>query len=543
MPAGQIEVTSHVARDFLQNSNYFNTPAKIVWEYVSNSLDTHEENTSVNVNVQISSNEISITDDGPGMSREDLHYFFTMHGENQHRRRGKRVRGKFGTGKCAAFGLANLLQVETVKTGKRNLVELCRSDIEKAKDGSSFPVNHLVMDEPTLSKSGTRITILNFNSKPKGKNVDKVRSFVEKQLGRNRQRADVFINGHECKFKESSYSDCVEVSPGSNVSKRIGDVLLKIKISPVPLEPEMKGIDILSYGIWHETTLVEIEGKKFADRLFGEIDVPILEDHKGPIPTFDNTRNNMLNRSNPIVVTLLAWISEELELVRHQIETDEQSRRRTKEARQLAKEARRIAEILNADFSDVELELERARNTAAQPGSANSAEFPGADGILLPGSGEEPTPWQQAGNVHGNGARGDQVGPGEEPRPGPSIIPGDEAGSKKRQSEGNRRRRRATFSVEHESVGAEHNRSRYDKDSKTIFINLDFPWIASAYEAGSQQVTNPQFQQVCFEVAAVEYSMAIQFEKIEQYEFIPPEDSLYEVGETINRVMRLFVKD
>ena len=34
-----IEVTSHVARDFLQNAAYFNTMSKVVWEYVANSLD------------------------------------------------------------------------------------------------------------------------------------------------------------------------------------------------------------------------------------------------------------------------------------------------------------------------------------------------------------------------------------------------------------------------------------------------------------------------------------------------------------------------
>lgn len=541
MVKGQIKVTSHVARDFLQNSDYFSTPSKIVWEYVSNSLDAREENASMTIHVQISSNEIRIIDDGPGMSQEELRRFFTMHGENQHRKRGKRVRGKFGTGKCAAFGLANSLQVETIHAGMRNLVELHRSDIEKAKDGTSFPVNHVVIDEPASTPSGTEITITRFNIKPRGKSVDKVKSFVEKQLGRNRQRADVTINGHLCQFEEPTFSKCIEVKPNSDVANHIGDVLLKIKTSSIPLDPEMRGIDILSYGIWHETTLVEVEGRKFADRLFGEIEVPFLEDHKGPTPTFDNTRNNMLNRSNPKVITLLAWISNELELVRRQIEKEEQKRRKTREAKELAKEASRFAEILNTDFSEVELELERARSKAAQPGAGISDETPNSDGILLPGSGEETTPWQQAGNEHGNGTTGDNVSPGEEPRPGPSIIPGNETGSRKRQNDGSKRRRRATFSVEHENAGTEQDRSRYDRDTKTIYINLDFPWIASAFEAGNHQVTNQQFQQICFEVAAVEYAMAIQFEKIEQFEFISPEDPLYEVGETINRVMRLFV--
>lgn len=35
----EIRVSTHVARDFLQSAAYFNTVPKVVWEYVSNSLD------------------------------------------------------------------------------------------------------------------------------------------------------------------------------------------------------------------------------------------------------------------------------------------------------------------------------------------------------------------------------------------------------------------------------------------------------------------------------------------------------------------------
>ena len=39
----EIKVSTHVARDFLQNAEYFNTLPKVVWEYVSNSLDNSKE--------------------------------------------------------------------------------------------------------------------------------------------------------------------------------------------------------------------------------------------------------------------------------------------------------------------------------------------------------------------------------------------------------------------------------------------------------------------------------------------------------------------
>ena len=99
-----IEVTSHVSRDLLQNAAYFNTFGKIVWEYVSNSLDAANDRDSITVKVEVTNALLRITDNGRGMSHFELNTFFQMHGENLQRRRGKRVRGRFGTGKSAAFG-------------------------------------------------------------------------------------------------------------------------------------------------------------------------------------------------------------------------------------------------------------------------------------------------------------------------------------------------------------------------------------------------------------------------------------------------------
>ena len=77
-----IKVTSHVARDFLQNSAYFNTVPKVVWEYVSNSVDNPRLNLPVAVDVKISKERIVVSDNAAGMSRQGLRNFFQMHAEN-----------------------------------------------------------------------------------------------------------------------------------------------------------------------------------------------------------------------------------------------------------------------------------------------------------------------------------------------------------------------------------------------------------------------------------------------------------------------------
>lgn len=133
--APSLLVTSHVARDLLQNAAYFSALPKAVAEYVTNAIDSAEPGTAVHCEVVINEQEIIISDNGSGMTYTELSNFFQMHGENIQRKRGRTVRGKFGTGKSAAFGIANILQIETTKDGKSNVVELHRGDVEAAQDG------------------------------------------------------------------------------------------------------------------------------------------------------------------------------------------------------------------------------------------------------------------------------------------------------------------------------------------------------------------------------------------------------------------------
>jgi DNA topoisomerase VI subunit B len=315
----KISVKSHVSRDFLQNADYFNTLPKVVWEYVSNSLDNGREDNPITVAVEIRKEEnlLTIADNGIGMSRSDLEHFFTMHGENTQRKKGKRVRGRFGTGKSAAFGIAKSLTIDTRQDKKRNIVSLHVDDIKKATSGNSFDVNEKVVDEFTDQEDGTVIEIREFLISRL--DIDTTINYIEKHLARYRSRATVTINEHVCKFMEPPAVQVVTVNAPSEVEKHIGSPILTIKVAPFSLDQDERGIDILSEGIWHETTLGDISGKELSERIFGEVDVPILEQVDDPIAPFDNTRNNLLNRANPRVVILVGWISQEIEKVRQKL--------------------------------------------------------------------------------------------------------------------------------------------------------------------------------------------------------------------------------
>ena len=101
----KLYVKSHVARDLLQSAGLFRTDKAVVWEYVSNGLQYIDAgvNPIVRVKLDNKNKKISISDNGRGMNWKGLQNFFIMHGENQDRKQGNIGRGRFGTGKSAAF--------------------------------------------------------------------------------------------------------------------------------------------------------------------------------------------------------------------------------------------------------------------------------------------------------------------------------------------------------------------------------------------------------------------------------------------------------
>ena len=546
MVNNEIIVSSHVARDFLQNSAYFNTLPKVVWEYVSNSLDNAKEDVPITVNVELTSlasKKLVIADNGLGMSKSDLTRFFQMHGENVQRKKGKRVRGRFGTGKSAAFGIANTLEIDTVKNGFRNVVRLTRKMIENAVDGSSFPVEIIIDNEKIFddnNQDGTKVFISDFID---GKiNFEKTIQFIERNLSRYKQRATVIINGHTCKFTEPAYTKIYNFSPEtSELKEKLGSIDLIIKVSPKPLDAEFVGVDILSYGIWHETTLAESENKEFSNWIFGEVDVEKLEDDNSSIPPFDNTRNNQLNRANPTVVTLLAWVGQHVEEVRKEIVKQEEERKKSEQYKKLQESSKALEKILNADFLGILDQYELARRiTSTQIRKVQ--EIKSTNGEVLPGEGDFVSHFTPAGYERGDGKSSSILPPGEGEIPremGPNLITGDHLGSPKEmeQTDSQRKVKRGVFSVSYIEGSPEDKRSEYKKDERTIYINLNHPQIVAAKNNASGILDSKEFKELTYEIAVVEYALAVQYERAEN-EDLDTFDALFEVGSIVDRVTR-----
>lgn len=539
----RIKVTTHVARDFLQNSDYFSTMPKVVWEYVSNALDNPREGEPVEVKVVMTPDRLAIADNASGMDEGALARFFQMHGYNVQRQRGRVVRGRFGTGKCAAFGIAKTLRIETVKNGLYNAVELTRERIEAAKDGSPFAVDELAVNAPTDAGDGTTVIIGRLLN-PRRLDVEETRRYVERHLGRHLQGHRVFINGHLCEFLEPVYIKKYEVEPPIDVAERIGPSHLVVKVSPSPLESELNGLDVVSHGLWHDTTTGDLPRQGMVRRVFGEVTCDLLETWEGEPSPFDNTRNNTLNLANPVAATLLGWVSSELRRICGELEAEERDHRRSEEARRFKREAQRLGRLLNEDFSQLRRELARIhRDTGLQLDDGRTEQMQAligevaaasdADAALLPGGGDLPTEYQQAGPQRGDGSRGATGAVGDEPKPGAGLLPGDQPGSYRRRDF--QPRTAETFAVEFVHDTWERPRSHYDRDTRTIRVNLDHPQLVAA-RGVNNDTESEGFRQIAYEIAFVEYALALMTEEAHRDPAINPHDLLYDLRRTVNRI-------
>lgn len=534
----KLYVRSHVARDLLQNAALFKTDKLVVWEYVSNSLQYVDPGTNPVVQVLLDSKKkrITVTDNGRGMDLGGLRNFFVMHGENIDRKEGRRGRGRFGTGKSAAFGIGNLLRIQTVRHGMRSIVELSRADIESMTSEDAIPVKILEAEVPTQEANGTKLEVEGVHLKAFDQSG--VIKYIERHLARWPKNTTVFVNFHECEYAEPPVSEEHRFQPEGSLKERLGDVELVVKVSKIPLDDELRGVSIFSQGVWHETTLAGIEGRDMAQYLFGEVDVPALEDDSSPIPPFDLSRSMRLNRENALVQAVYGFVGEKLDRVRRELAERDKKQKALEDQKRLAREAAEIARVINEDFEEYRKRLQRAKATAK-----------GADdlGKAGPGAGDSPDdvlfgselPARKVAETGAPGSSGGGGGEGPARTLNPAVEPGadtDEKLGKPAGGVGPKPRPRGGFDVTFDRLGEDSPRAHYSSEKRLIHVNLDHPQIAAALEASS--VDDPVFRRLAYEVAFAEYAIALAQELASRDEYLDPTDPIVDIRDTLNRVAR-----
>jgi len=537
MSSKTIFVKSHVSRDLLQNAALFKTDKLVIWEYVANGLQYVDPGTSPTVYVKLDSKarKIRISDNGRGMTLEGLDNFFVMHGENLDRKSGVPGRGRFGTGKSAAFGIGDLLRVTSVRDGRRSTVEVSRADLEGGSSGDPVPVRVLESEVSCADPNGTIIDIEQIHLKT----LDQPGciKYIEQHLARWPKNCTVIVNNFECEYSEPPVLEQRRFRPSGSIKDVLGDIELVVKVSKVPVDEELRGISIFSNGVWHETTLGAAAGKEMSTYLIGEVDVPRLDTDTSPISPFDLSRSMRLNASNEVVRSIYAFISQSVEQVRKELVERERQHRMGEEAKRLAEQASDIARFLNEDLDTFRDKLNKIRAKAAGLVDLSDAPAPGdsLDGLT---NGNE-VPSVLTSPVGSPGAEGNYGGDGGTPRElQPELraeqdgkLTGRKAPQSQRPTAG-----RGGFRVEFKPMGHDEHRAIYQADERTIYINLEHPQLTAARGNGSTE--DPTFRRLAYEVAFTEYAIALSSELGKRGEYSDWMDPIYEVRDTVNRLAR-----
>lgn len=540
-----LEVRSHVSRDLLQAAAMFKNERLVVWEYVSNGLDYVDPGTNpvVRVRLDARNKRITVEDNGRGMDWPALKNFFVMHGENLDRKAGRAARGRFGTGKSAAFGIGDTLRITSTRDGKRSRVELSREDLEGMDSGDPVRVRVLEREVRSDAPNGTTIEIEEVHLRAFDQSG--VVAYIERHLAHWPKSVRVFVNNHECEFSEPPVAEVRSFKPSAEQAAVLGDIELIVKVSKSPLGQDLCGIAFYADGIWHETSLLSSAGKEMSEFIFGEVDVKRLEEDRSTPAAFDASRSMRLNPDNRLVATLFSFVAPRIEKVRKALVEAQREARSTERAKRLRQEAAKIEEIINQDFEAFRKRLQKVKAAEAEAGfdasesgkarTGDLAEDEEPDDDFLFG-GDEPATIVDSGDP-GTTQDGDGGEGGEPRRLNPIVRPDSEGRSTGHWAKGkNKPRSRGGFQIAFEQQGEASARAVYQREKRTIYINLDHPQIDAALRGHG--VEDPVFRRLAYEVAFSEYAVALAMELYYREEFVDPQDAIVEIRETIHRIAR-----
>lgn len=528
-----LNVTSHVARDLLQSAALFKQAPPVVWEYISNGLQYVDPGVSPTVRVHIASQTISIEDNGRGMSLADLERFFTMHAENIDRAQGRPGRGNFGTGKSAAFAIADRLRITTVRNGRRSVAELTRRDLDTASHGGALPVRLLERERSVGDPNGTRVEIGDL----KRVRIDgnDVRRYLDRHL-RHWRGVLVELDGLPVEPASPPLAETRTYIAGPGDPPLVSGCTLILQVALAPLAEEDCGVAILANHVLHEITLAGAERKEFSNYILGEIDIPALSQPHDGVDAYDMSRSGRLNPLNRVVVDTFAFIGPKIEVLRTElVQADRERRRRADEAR-LQKQADEIAKFINEDYADFARRFKSVRTSTrgvADVGPSTASLEGGTPGFLS--GGDEPAKLDlgEASGDRGGGA-GERAG--GEPAVKPTEADLADANGRSAPVQERTRPRSGGFDVRYERQGIDNLRCKYDRDRRALVINLDHPQLAAAL--GDGRVDEPEFRRLSCEVALTEYAISLAYENNLAGYNTDTLDALFDVRDRIDKMSR-----
>ena len=189
----------------------------VLSELVSNSWDADAKSVTIDFLDSEKNKEIIYSDDGEGMTFDELNDNYLVIGRNRRTDNqketttsGRKVIGKKGLGKLSVFGICDVVEVISIKDGKKNHFIMDLLKIKASKE-SSYEPTIISFDEETDDSNGTTLKLKQIRRKTGFDLSNIARSLSKKFLIFDEMTVDLELNSsnktvvtNELKFSESN---------------------------------------------------------------------------------------------------------------------------------------------------------------------------------------------------------------------------------------------------------------------------------------------------------------------------------------------------
>lgn len=194
--------------------NLYSSVPAVLSEIVANSYDANAK--VVEIGLDIGAKRIVITDDGIGMTPDDLQERYLTVGyrrrdDAEAKKLAKRaVMGRKGIGKLAPFAIANLVRVESCRKGVKSGLEIDVESLKKAIRAKEDYQPRAIPDDAIELAKGTRITLESLT-----KGLALTEPFLKRRIARRfsviGEDFQVLINGSQITREDRGYLEILQL--------------------------------------------------------------------------------------------------------------------------------------------------------------------------------------------------------------------------------------------------------------------------------------------------------------------------------------------
>lgn len=340
--------------EYLGVSLYSNIAA-VLTEVVANAWDADAK--EVSIEIDKSTKQIKIIDDGIGMSIKDMNAKYLrvgykrrgedgVHGSMAKTEMGRPIMGRKGLGKLSLFSIAEEIEIQSAKGGDRHGLLMTTDGIKQAasKEASYYYPQQLGEECISVNR-GTQISLRKVNRQRLGKGIAALRKHLARRFSVISERYDfkVAVNGDPIsvtdrddllkaqflwtfgpsELEDGSTPDMLEHKELPNKIPDEDDWYVKGWLGTVEYPKQLdnkesgnlNSIVVLSRGrIFQENILDKVnDGRFYTKYLTGQVEANFLDfDYKPDIATSDRQR---IQEDDPRYVALLSFLKTSLDQV------------------------------------------------------------------------------------------------------------------------------------------------------------------------------------------------------------------------------------